>query len=75
MPPSVLVASLIRFRTPSLVLRNTHLFHIQLTQISSDTSDLGSIEPNQFQFCNRSSRSPSIVGVEEFAHPNRLARA
>ena len=46
-----------------------------LTPVSADPSDLGAITPNQFLLGNQANRIPSIVGVDEFDHRKRYARA
>ena len=46
-----------------------------LTPVSADPSDLGSITPNHFLLVNQAIGTPSIVGVDEFDHRKRYARA
>ena len=46
-----------------------------LTPVSADPSDLGVITPNQFLLGNQATGIPSIVGVDEFDHRKRYARA
>ena len=46
-----------------------------LTPVSADPSDLGAITPNHFLLGNQATRIPSIVGVDEFDHRKRYARA
>ena len=46
-----------------------------LTPVSADPSDLGAITPNHFLLGNQATRMPSIVGVDEFDHRKRYARA
>ena len=47
----------------------------QLTPVSVDPSDLGAITPNHFLLGNQATGIPSIVGVDEFDHRKRYARA
>ena len=44
-----------------------------LTPVSADLSDLGAITPNHFLLGNQA--NPSIIGVDEFDHRKRYARA
>ena len=46
-----------------------------LTPVSADPSDLGAITPNHFLLGNQATRTPSIVGVDEFDYRKRYARA
>ena len=46
-----------------------------LTPVSADPSDLGAITPNHFLLGNQATAIPSIVGVCEFDHRKRYARA
>ena len=46
-----------------------------LTPVSADPSDLGAITPNHFLLGNQATRIPSILGVDEFDHRKRYARA
>ena len=46
-----------------------------LMSVSADSSDLGAITPNHFLLGNQATGNPSIVGVEEFDHRKRYARA
>ena len=46
-----------------------------LTPVSADPSDLGAITPNHILLGNQATRIPSIVGVDEFDHRKRYARA
>ena len=46
-----------------------------LTHVSADPSDLGAITPNHFQLGNQATAIPSIVGVDDFDHRKRYARA
>ena len=46
-----------------------------LTPVSADPSNLRAITPNHFLIGNQSTAIPSIVGVEEFDHRKRYARA
>ena len=46
-----------------------------LTPVSANPSDLGAITPNQFLLGNQATGIPSIVGVDEFDHRKRYARA
>ena len=46
-----------------------------LTPVSADPSDLGAITPNHFLLGNQATGNPSIVGVDEFDHRKRYARA
>ena len=46
-----------------------------LTPVSADPSDRGGITPNHFLLGNQATRIPSIVGVDEFNHRKRYARA
>ena len=46
-----------------------------LTPVSADPSDLGAIKPNHFLLGDQATRIPSIVGVDEFDHRKRYARA
>ena len=46
-----------------------------LTPLSADPSDLGAITPNHFLLGNQATGIPSIVGVDEFDHRKRYARA
>ena len=46
-----------------------------LTPVSVDPSDLGAITPNLFLIGNQATRTRSIVGVDEFDHRKRYARA
>ena len=46
-----------------------------LTSVSAGPSDLGAITPNPFLFGNQATGNPSIVGVDEFDHRKRYARA
>ena len=46
-----------------------------LTPVSADPSDLGAITPNHSLLGNQATRIPSIVGVDEFDHRKRYARA
>ena len=46
-----------------------------LTPVSADPSDLGAITPNHFLLGNQATGIPSIVGVDEFDHRKRYARA
>ena len=46
-----------------------------LTPVSADPSDLGAITPKHFLLCNQPTGIPTIVGVDEFDHRKRYARA
>ena len=46
-----------------------------LTPVSADSSDLGAITPFHFLLGNQAAAIPSIVGVDEFTHRKRYARA
>ena len=46
-----------------------------LTPVSANPSDLGAITPNHFLLDNQATAIPSIVGVDEFDHRKRYARA
>ena len=46
-----------------------------LTPLSANPSDLGAITPNHFLLGNQATGIPSIVGVDEFNHRKRYARA
>ena len=46
-----------------------------LTPVSADPPDLGAITANHFLLGNQATRIPSIVGVDEFDHRKRYARA
>ena len=46
-----------------------------LTPVSAGPSDLGAITPNHFLLGNQATGIPSIVGVDEFGHHKRYARA
>ena len=46
-----------------------------LTTVSTDPSDLGLITTNHFLLGNPATEIPSIVGVDEFDHRERYARA
>ena len=46
-----------------------------LTPVSADPSDLGGLTPNHFLLGNQARSLPSIIGVEEFDHRKRYARA
>ena len=46
-----------------------------LTPLSADPSGLGAITPNHFLLGNQATAIPSIVGVDEFDHRKRYARA
>ena len=46
-----------------------------LTTVSADPSDLGALTPNHFLLANHASSLPSIIGVDEFDHRKRYARA
>ena len=46
-----------------------------LTSVSANPSDLGAITPNHFLLGNQATAMPSIVGVDEFDHRKRYARA
>ena len=46
-----------------------------LRPVSADPSDLGAITPNHFLLGIQAIRIPSIVGVDEFDHRKRYARA
>ena len=46
-----------------------------LTPVSADPSDLGAITLNHFLLGNQATGIPSIVGVDEFDHRKRYARA
>ena len=46
-----------------------------LTPVSANPSDLGAITPNHFLLGNQATGIPSIVGVDEFDHRKRYARA
>ena len=48
---------------------------VPLTPVSADPSEPGAITPNNFLLGNQATRIPSIVGVNEFDHPKRYARA
>ena len=46
-----------------------------LTPVSADPSDLGALTPNHFLLGNQARSLPSIIGVDEFDHRKRYARA
>ena len=46
-----------------------------LTPVSADPSDLGALTPNHFLLVNQALSLPSIIGVDEFDHRKRYARA
>ena len=46
-----------------------------LTPVSTDPSDLGALTPNHFLLGNQAHSLPSIIGVDEFDHRKRYARA
>ena len=46
-----------------------------LTPVSADPSDLGALTPNHFLLGNQACSLPSIIGVDEFDHRKRYARA
>ena len=46
-----------------------------LTPVSADPSDLGGLTPNHFLLGNQATGIPTIVGVDEFDHRKRYARA
>ena len=46
-----------------------------LTPVSADPSDLGTLTPNHFLLGNQARSLPSIIGVDEFDHRKRYARA
>ena len=46
-----------------------------LTPVSADPSDLSATTPNQFLLGNQATGIPPIVGVDEFDHRKRYARA
>ena len=46
-----------------------------LTPVSADPSDRGSLTPNHFLLGNQARSLPSIIGVDEFDHRKRYARA
>ena len=46
-----------------------------LTPVSADPSDLGALTPNHFLLGNQARGLPSIIGVDEFDHRKRYARA
>ena len=46
-----------------------------LTPVSADPSDLGSLKPNHSLLGNQAYNLPSIIGVDEFDHRKRYARA
>ena len=46
-----------------------------LAPVSANPSDLGALTPNHFLLGNKATRIPSIVGVDEFDHRKRYARA
>ena len=46
-----------------------------LTPVSADPSDLGALTPNHFLLGNQARSHPSIIGVDEFDHRKRYARA
>ena len=48
---------------------------LPLAPVSADPSGLGAIIPNPFLLGNQASGIPSIVGVDEFDHRKRYARA
>ena len=48
---------------------------LPLTPVSADPYDLGTITPNHFLLGNQATGTPSIVGVDEFDHRKRYARA
>ena len=46
-----------------------------LTPVSADPSDLGALTPNHFLLGNQARSLPSIIGLDEFDHRKRYARA
>ena len=46
-----------------------------LTPVSADPFDLGAITPNHFLLGNQAPGIPSFIGVDEFDHRRRYARA
>ena len=53
-----------------------HALHSRpLTPVSTDPCDLGALTPNHFLLGNQATRIPCIVGVNEFDHRKRYARA
>ena len=46
-----------------------------ISPVSADPSDLGTITPNHFILGNQATGIPTIVGVDEFDHRKRYARA
>ena len=46
-----------------------------LTPVSASPSDLGALTPNHFLLGNQARSLPSIIGVDEFDHRKRYARA
>ena len=46
-----------------------------LTPVSADPSDLGALTPNHFLLGNEARSLPSVIGVDEFDHRKRYARA
>ena len=74
-PSSVLVASHDKVLNTSSCLIEYALNSCPLTPVSADLSDLGAITPNYFLIGNQTTAIPSIVGVDEFDHCKRYARA
>ena len=46
-----------------------------LTPVSADPSNLGALTPNHFLHGNQARGLPSIIGIDEFDHRKRYARA